>query len=246
MRPLAFSLLVILNMKNEIVHVKDVSVAYSDVVAVRNINLTLKTSNLLAVIGRNGGGKSSFVRALVGEIPFAGEIVCDGVSREDFAYLPQMKHINRDFPISVFELVAMGFYRVVGEFGPIRRWMKEACNDALDRVGLAGFGKRQISELSGGQFQRALFARLMVQNCRVIVLDEPFTGMDGQTTTDLLQLISTWRDQGRSVVAVLHDRRHVLDNFDEVVHVDGSQVMFGSVEKVFEQPTTHAIFGGKE
>tara|TARA_B100001059_G_C17743647_1_gene533068 strand:+ start:428 stop:1126 length:699 start_codon:yes stop_codon:yes gene_type:complete len=232
-------------MKNNIVFVKDVSVAYSDVVAVRKVNLTLKTSNLLAVIGRNGGGKSSFVRALVGEIPFAGEIVCDGVTQRDFAYLPQMKHINREFPISVFELVAMGFYRVVGEFGSIRPWMKEACNDALDRVGLAGFGTRQISELSGGQFQRALFARLMVQNSKVIVLDEPFTGMDGQTTRDLLRLMSSWRDQERSVVAVLHDRRHVQENFDEVVHIDGSQVMFGSVENVFEQPATHAIFGGK-
>jgi len=245
LRPLVFSLLVILNMKNNIVFVKDVSVAYSDVVAVRKVNLTLKTSNLLAVIGRNGGGKSSFVRALVGEIPFAGEIVCDGVTQRDFAYLPQMKHINREFPISVFELVAMGFYRVVGEFGSIRPWMKEACNDALDRVGLAGFGTRQISELSGGQFQRALFARLMVQNSKVIVLDEPFTGMDGQTTRDLLRLMSSWRDQERSVVAVLHDRRHVQENFDEVVHIDGSQVMFGSVENVFEQPATHAIFGGK-
>lgn len=160
----------------------------------------------LAVCGPNGAGKSTLLKALAGLLtPLGGRIDRGGSSARDVAYLPQLLEVDRSFPINVRDFIAMGAMRRIGLFGRIDAAERARAARALDRVGMAGMEDRPIETLSGGQMQRALFARLIVQDQRVILLDEPFGAIDEATTQDLLALIAQWRAEGRTVVAVLHE-----------------------------------------
>lgn len=160
----------------------------------------------LAVCGPNGAGKSTLLKALAGLLaPLGGRIERTGSSPRDVAYLPQLIDVDRSFPINVRDFVAMGAMRRAGLFGRLNAAERARAAQALDRVGMAGMEDRPIDTLSGGQMQRALFARLIVQDQRVILLDEPFGAIDEATTQDLLALIAQWRAEGRTVVAVLHE-----------------------------------------
>jgi zinc/manganese transport system ATP-binding protein len=160
----------------------------------------------LAVCGPNGAGKSTLLKGLAGLLaPLGGRIERSGASARDMAYLPQLLEVDRSFPINVRDFVGMGALRRVGLFGRLDAAERARAADALARVGMSGMEDRPIDTLSGGQMQRALFARLIVQDRRVILLDEPFGAIDEATTADLLALIAHWRAEGRTVVAVLHE-----------------------------------------
>jgi zinc/manganese transport system ATP-binding protein len=161
---------------------------------------------LSAVVGPNGCGKTTLLKAIAGQLrPRAGAIRFTGMTHEDVAYLPQSAGFDRNFPISVREMVGMGLLNQVGAFGRVSREQAAGIDEAVAAVGLEAFAHRRIGALSGGQIQRAMFARLSLQGTDVILLDEPFANIDAHTTQALLRIMEGWSAAGRVVVTVLHD-----------------------------------------
>ncbi len=153
------------------------------------------------------------MKAIIGELrPSEGRIE-HALQRVDIGYLPQAAEINRRFPINVLDTVLLGAWKNTGAFGSVSRKDRADGREALAAVGLEGFERRSIGSLSAGQFQRVLFARLLVQDAKVILLDEPFTAIDARTTRDLLEIVRNWHGEGRTVVAVLHDFEQVRNIF---------------------------------
>jgi zinc/manganese transport system ATP-binding protein len=185
------------------------------------------------VIGPNGAGKSTLFKGVVGAIkPLAGRIERSGVRPEDIAYLPQVAEIERSFPIAVYDMVAMGLWRSKGLFGGIGAKDRDAVERAIEAVGLTGFEQRPIGTLSGGQMQRMLFARLLLQDAKVIVLDEPFNAIDTKTCADLLQLVRRWHAEHRTVLAAMHDLEVVKANFPETLLLAREPVAWGATAEV--------------
>ena len=169
---------------------------------------------MTAIVGPNGAGKSTLLKAIVGEKAVAaGSIDRGGLSRTSVGYLPQVAEIDRSFPLSVADTVMLGAWRQSGAFGCVSTAMRERARDAMSSVGLDGFGARPIGSLSVGQFRRVLFARLLLQDAEIILLDEPFAAVDTRTTGDLLALIDRWHGEKRTIVAVLHDVDQVRAHF---------------------------------
>jgi zinc/manganese transport system ATP-binding protein len=187
----------------------------------------------MAVVGPNGAGKSTLFKGVVGAIkPLSGRIERAGLRPQDIAYLPQAAEIDRTFPISVFDMVAMGMWRRAGLFGGIGRKQRQEIDRAIAAVGLRGFEERAIGTLSGGQMQRMLFARLLLQDARVIVLDEPFNAIDAKTSADLLDLVRRWHQEERTVLAALHDIDLVRANFPETLLLAREPVAWGATRDV--------------
>ncbi len=201
--------------------------------AVHHLNGAFATGSLTAVVGPNGAGKSTLFKGVVGVIkPLAGHIELNGVKPQDIAYLPQIADIDRSFPVNVYDMVAMGLWRSRGLFGGIGRKDRDTVEAALAAVGLTGFEQRAIGTLSGGQMQRMLFARLLLQDARVIVLDEPFNAIDAKTSADLLALVRTWHAEQRTVLAALHDLDLVKANFPDALLLAREPVAWGPTAAV--------------
>jgi zinc/manganese transport system ATP-binding protein len=164
--------------------------------------------------------------------PLDGTIRLSGVQARDIAYLPQQSSVDRSFPMSVFDLVSMGLWREIGLFGGLGRARKLQVRDALSAVGLEGFERRSIGTLSGGQLQRTLFARLLLQDAQVIALDEPFNALDAKTAADLMALVQRWHGESRTIVAVLHDLNLVRDHFPDTLLIARRTVGWGRTEQV--------------
>lgn len=174
--------------------------------AVHHLEGEIASGAGLAVCGPNGAGKSTLLKALVGELaPLGGRIERYGATARDIAYLPQAIDIDRSFPVNVRDFVAMGALARIGLFGAVDADEGARVDAAIATVGLEGFEARPLETLSGGQMQRVLFARLIMQDQPIILLDEPFGAIDEATIDDLLALIARWRAEGRTVVAVLHE-----------------------------------------
>jgi zinc/manganese transport system ATP-binding protein len=185
------------------------------------------------VVGPNGAGKSTLFKGVVGVIqPLAGRIERHGVQPQDIAYLPQVAEIDSTFPVSVYDMVAMGLWRRTGLFGGIGRAARQSIEQALAAVGLTGFEDRAIATLSGGQMQRMLFARLLLQDARVIVLDEPFNAVDAKTSADLFDLVQRWHGEQRTVLTALHDIDFVRTHFPETLLLAREPVAWGSTADV--------------
>jgi zinc/manganese transport system ATP-binding protein len=168
------------------------------------MNLCVPKGALVALLGPNGAGKSTLLRTLAGDIaPATGTVAT--VASTSIAYLPQAATILRDAPILVRDVVSMGLWAKLGPFGKPCRHDRDAIDAALEMTGLSGLASASISDLSGGQVQRALFARLAVQDCDVILLDEPFAALDEASQDDMLGVVKAWHDKGKTVIAALHD-----------------------------------------
>ena len=212
---------------------RDVTLGYDRHPAVHHLSGEIAPGALLAVVGPNGAGKSTLFRGLVGIIkPLAGTIALAGVKARDIAYLPQIAEIDRSFPISVFDFVGTGLWRTTGIFGGIGKGSRERIAQALAAVGLTGFENRGIGTLSGGQMQRMLFARVLLQDAQLIVLDEPFNAIDARTIDDLLALCKRWHREGRTVIAALHDMDLVRANFPQTLLLAREPVAWGSTAEV--------------
>jgi zinc/manganese transport system ATP-binding protein len=186
--------------------------------AVHHITGEVERGALLAVVGPNGAGKSTLLKGIVGELkPLSGSIDLGSLSKRDIAYLPQVVEIDRDFPISVFDCVGMGLWRKIGAWGGLGASGRSEVVRALDTVGLTELADRSVGSLSGGQFQRVLFARLLLQDAAVILLDEPFRAVDTKTVEDLFALIRSWHREGRTVLAALHDVEQVRAHFPQTL-----------------------------
>src|ERR1700740_1361906 len=207
---------------------RDLTLGYDRHPAVHHLEGAVSAGSLTAVVGPNGAGKSTLFKGVVGVIkPLAGRIERNGVAPQDIAYLPQIAEIDRSFPINVYDMVAMGLWRGKGLCGSIGRRDRDAIEHAIAAVGLTGFEQRPIGTLSGGQMQRMLFARLLLQDARVIVLDEPFNAIDAKTSADLLALVRRWHQEERTVLAALHDLELVRANFPETLLLARGEVAWG-------------------
>lgn len=212
---------------------RDVTLGYDRHPAVHHLSGDVAEGALLAVIGPNGAGKSTLFRGIVGLLkPLAGSITAAGLKPREIAYLPQIADIDRSFPISVFDFVSTGLWRSTGIFGGIGAAAREKIARAIAAVGLTGFEGRGIGTLSGGQMQRMLFARVLLQDARVIVLDEPFNAMDSKTSADLLQLIEHWHGERRTVLAALHDMDMVRAHFPQTLLLAREAVAWGPTAEV--------------
>jgi zinc/manganese transport system ATP-binding protein len=212
---------------------RNVTLGYDRHPAVHHLHGEVKQGALIAVVGPNGAGKSTLFKGIVGALkPLSGGIDLNGVRARDIAYLPQIADIDRTFPIGVYDLVAMGLWRDAGLFGGIGRREREKVRTAISAVGLSGFEERPIGTLSGGQMQRALFARLLLQDARVIVLDEPFNAIDTKTAADLCDLVMRWHAEKRTVVAALHDLELVKSMFPEALLLAREPVAWGATKDV--------------
>ena len=202
--------------------------------AVQHLDTEIAEGSLTAIVGPNGAGKSTLLKGVVGTLaPWEGQVALGPLGREDIAYLPQQSDIDRAFPLSVVDLVAMGLWRDIGAFGWFRKAHYTRVEAAIAAVGLTGFENHAIGSLSGGQMQRALFARLLLQDARLVLLDEPFTAIDARTMADLITLIHVWHGEGRTVLAVLHDQDIVRDHFP--------RTMMLARELVAHGPTAQAL-----
>jgi len=212
---------------------QNLTLGYDRHPAVHHLETEIALGSLTAVVGPNGAGKSTLLKGVTGALtPIEGRIDISGFAQDDIAYLPQQSQIDRTFPMTVIDLVAMGLWREIGAFGRLGRKGRERVNEALAAVGLTGFEKRAIGSLSGGQMQRALFARLLLQDARLVLLDEPFTAIDAKTMADLLEVIKAWHKEGRTVLAVLHDDATVRAHFPNTMMLARELVAHGETHKV--------------
>jgi zinc/manganese transport system ATP-binding protein len=185
---------------------EDLSVGYARHPAARGLSGTFAPGSLTAVVGPNGSGKSTLLKALAGHLaPLAGRIDRHGVKPAEIAYLPQAHGLDLTFPLSLGDLVGFGLVGRRGLFGGFRPEDRARLDQVMAQVGLKGLEPRPIGSVSGGQLQRALFARVMLQDAKLVLLDEPFNGIDARAAEDLTRLMAKWPDEGRTVIAVLHD-----------------------------------------
>lgn len=192
----------------------NVTAGYARHPALHHVAARFAAGSLTAVVGPNGAGKSTLLKTAVGLVrPMQGKVTLGGCRRTDIAYLPQIAEVDRSFPMPVFDFIAMGLWRRRGAFGGFDRQDDESIAHAVAGVGLTGFEGRTLDTLSGGQMQRVLFARLILQDAPLILLDEPFSAIDDRTTDDLMALVGRWHGEGRTIVAVLHDLELVRQHF---------------------------------
>lgn len=212
---------------------RDLTVTYLRVPAVHHVSGVFEPGSMTALAGPNGAGKSTLLKAIMGFVPILdGHIDRDGLAPRDIAYLPQAHEIDRSFPITVGDLVSLGFWGRTGMFGGLSAGQRARAAEALEMVGLGSVAPVPIHRLSTGQFQRALFARLIVRESRLVLLDEPFAGVDEQTTQDLLALVKGWSANGRTVVAVLHDLQQIEAHFPQTLLLARECVGWGPTAEV--------------
>ncbi len=211
----------------------DLTVCYHRHPAVHHLSGQFNSGSLTAIVGPNGAGKSTLLKAIMGLLPVTtGHIKPAVPSRGDIAYLPQQAQIDRNFPITVMDVVMLGHWRRIGILGAVTGALKTKAAKALAAVELDGFPRRLINSLSAGQFQRVLFARMLLQDAALILLDEPFTAIDARTTTDLLQVVRRWHGEQRTVIAVLHDLEQVRAHFPETLLMARSGIAWGDTAQV--------------
>jgi zinc/manganese transport system ATP-binding protein len=222
----------------------NLTVSYRQHPALHHISGQFAQGSLTAVMGPNGSGKSTLLKSLVGLLPTQGgrarsTAVTFHARVKRVAYLPQVSEIDRNFPLDVQDCVLLGCWAGVGAMGrtsPARQAQVEA---ALIAVGLQGFERRPLSTLSSGQLQRVMFARLLVQDADVILLDEPFNALDTKTTASLMLLVQQWHQQKRTVITVLHDERQARQYFPQTLLLAREQIAWGSTATVLTSENLH-------
>jgi zinc/manganese transport system ATP-binding protein len=211
----------------------DLTLGYNGHPAVHHLSGVFEPGSMTAVVGPNGSGKSTLLKGLTGILrPLGGRIERGCLRISQMAYLPQQAEIDRSFPITVLDIVALGLWQRIGMFGGMKKELWEQAWQALGAVGLEGFEPRAIGDLSAGQFQRVLFARLLLQDCPVILLDEPFTAVDARTTADLLGVIRRWHAENRTIIAVLHNYDQVRSYFPKTLMLARDPIGWGDTHEV--------------
>ncbi len=216
-----------------VISCQDICVDYHELRALDNITGQFSKGSLTAIVGPNGGGKSTFLKVLAGVQKMASGLVdIENIKQNSIAYLPQSPDIDRSFPITVGDVVGMGLCASVGFYRAFSTADVEKINQALAEVGLEGYLNRPIHCLSGGQFQRVLFARIALQDASVILLDEPFAAIDASTMDILTDVLRQWQTMGKTIITVLHDMDIVRDYFPDTVILARSAIAWGATEDV--------------
>ena len=234
---------------NSLITIKNVGVSYAmQPHVLKNCNATIEGPTITGIIGPNGAGKSTLLKAILGLIQSSGEILIDGEPTkkvlQKIAYVEQKSHIDFTFPITIRECVALG--RTVKK-KPLQRLTKEdwgKVDAAIEEVGLTDLASRQIGALSGGQFQRVLLARCMVQEAQYIFLDEPFVGIDMLSEKVIMTILRKWKEEGKTILMVNHDLSKVKEYFDQVILVKHAIVASGKTEDVFIKKYLDDVYGG--
>lgn len=232
--------------------ISDLTVTYRNGhTALRDANLTVPAGSITALVGVNGAGKSTLFKALMGFIPSArgritvlGQDVDRALAQHQIAYVPQAEEVDWSFPILVEDVVMMGRYGHMGFFRRPKPADHKAVDRALARVGMTEFRHRQIGELSGGQKKRVFLARALAQDGRVILLDEPFTGVDVKTEEAIITLLRELRDEGRVILVSTHDLGSVPEYCDRVALIKGTVLAAGPVTTTFTPENLKRAFGG--
>lgn len=227
--------------------VENISVAYGGNLIVPPLSFALKNGTSLGVVGPNGAGKSTLLKALLGLIPsLSGTILLNGIplnhARKQIAYIPQRASIDWDFPICVFDAVLMGTYASIGWFRRPGPKQKKRVSQALEIMGMSEYQQTPIGELSGGQQQRVFFARALVQDASLYLLDEPFNGIDIITQDLIIELLKQLCQRNKIVMVVHHDLQTVIDFFDYLMLLNRGLRAFGSANDISKHECIAAAF----
>lgn len=232
------------------IEVHDLTVAYQHRPVLWDIDLEFPEGELIGIVGPNGAGKSTLIKAMMGLLPLAsGYVNIYGkpakTAQGAIAYVPQRESVDWDFPTHALDVVLMGRYGQLSLFGRPRKKDRDIAMQCLEKVGMADYAQRQISQLSGGQQQRVFLARALAQQTRVYLMDEPFAGVDAATEKAIVKLLHDLREQGNTVIVVHHDLQSVPEYFDSVLLLNLRTVAFGPVSEVFTQENLHKAYGGR-
>ncbi|HEX2168101.1 MAG TPA: metal ABC transporter ATP-binding protein [Longimicrobiales bacterium] len=232
------------------IEVNDLTVAYREQPVLWDIDLTVPAGVLMAIVGPNGAGKTTLIKAMLGLLkPAAGQVLIHGKPYDEqrrlIAYVPQRGSVDWDFPTSVLDVVQMGRYGALGWLRRVGRRERDLSMEALEKVGMADFAHRQISQLSGGQQQRVFLARALVQDARVYLMDEPFQGVDAKTERAIVTVLQALREAGDTVVVVHHALQTVPEYFDWVTLLNVRKIAAGPVDDVFTQENLRVTYGGR-
>ncbi len=223
-----------------ILRFNNLTLGYNRHPAVHHLKGEIAAGSLLAVVGPNGAGKSTLLKAIVGELrPMQGSIELIGLERKNIAYLTQQSTLDTSFPIVIYDFVAMGLWAQFGAFRRFDRAAKNRIEEAIATAGLSGLENRPIGQLSGGQLQRARFARVILQDSPLVLLDEPYGAIDVNTVRDLAALVRRWNTEGRTVISVLHDFFHVREEYPETLLLAREVVARGATAEVLSEENLH-------
>ncbi len=227
--------------------VEDLSVVYPNgLQALKEVNISLSDIGICGIIGPNGGGKTTFIKGVLGLTPAKGKVTFRGIPIKKWAkktaYVEQKRDLDLDFPISVLQCVLLGTYPALGFFKRPGKQEKKQAEKALEQVGLADLKNRQIGELSGGQFQRVLIARTIVQNADLIFLDEPFVGIDVKSEAIIIDLLKNLAEQGKNIFIVHHDLSKVRRYFKNVILINKTVIAYGTVKKTYTKENLKNTF----
>lgn len=230
--------------------IHDMTVAYHRKPVLWDVDLDIPEGKLVGVVGPNGAGKSTLIKAAMDLVPrVSGRVLVYGkpykAQRSLVGYVPQRESVDWDFPVSALDVVAMGRYGRIGWFKPVTRSHREAALAALERVGMADFAGRQISQLSGGQQQRVFLARALAQEARLYFMDEPFAAVDAATEKAIVAILHELRAAGRTALVVHHDLQTVPEYFDHVILLNMRVVAHGPTAEVFTKENLTRTYGGR-
>lgn len=230
--------------------IQNMTVAYHKKPVLEKVSLTIPEGKLIGIVGPNGAGKSTLIKAALGLIPsLSGEVKIYGKpykeQRKLVGYVPQRESVDWDFPTSALDVVTMGRYGHLGWFRRPGSKEKQIAMACLDKVGMADFAERQISQLSGGQQQRIFLARALAQDASLYFMDEPFVGVDAATEKAIITLLGELKNQGKTVLVVHHDLSTVKEYFDWVILLNVGIVDIGPTDEVFTKEKLQQTYGGK-
>ena len=232
------------------IQISDLTVAYHRKPVLWDINLSIPEGQLVAVVGPNGAGKSTLIKATLNLVSRAsGAVHIYGrpydEQRRMVGYVPQRESVDWDFPVNALDVVAMGLYHKIGWMKPVTRKHRQVALKELEKVGMAAYARRQISQLSGGQQQRVFLARALAQDARIYLMDEPFAGVDVATEKAIIALLKELKASGKTCVVVHHDLQTVPSYFDHLVLLNMRVVEAGPTETVFTEENLKKTYGGK-
>ncbi|MBG9785237.1 metal ABC transporter ATP-binding protein [Shouchella lehensis] len=232
-----------------VLHVENISAAYRRNTVLKNVSFTVEKGSLTGIVGPNGAGKSTLIKTLLNlHPPLSGQVYFFDSSlkrqKSRVGYVPQRGSVDWDFPTNALDVVLMGLYRRIGWLKWPKKKHKEKAMDALRKVGMEDYAKRQISQLSGGQQQRVFLARALVQDADLYFMDEPFAGVDAATERAIMTILKQLRADGKTVLVVHHDLQTVKDYFDHVLFLNKTIIAHGKTEEIFTASNITKAYGG--
>ncbi len=224
----------------------DLTVIYQDEPALEGVSFSVRAGEKVAIIGPNGAGKSTLIKVIMGLLqPQSGSYHVEGDPQTALGYVPQNEGVDWSFPVTVHDVVMMGCLRQIGWLRWPGRQQREVVKTALNRVGMSDFAQRQIGELSGGQRRRVFIARALAQQASILLLDEPFSGVDASAQASLLDVLDRLNDDGLTIVLSTHDLGLAFNHFDQVMALRRHMIAFGSPDLVSQPDVLAQLYGSR-